>query len=128
MKTEPRNLMEFLKIESYKLTGQRHEILMLLIEQRNCHLNAEEIYGLLKQKNSGTGLATVYRTLSILEEVKLVRKIYLNDKCVRYQYADPEEKHEHHHLICECCGAIVDMHEDLLELLEEQILKNMDLK
>jgi Fur family ferric uptake transcriptional regulator len=114
-------LKERLKNNNYKLTWQRRAVLMLLIENSDEHLNAEEIYDLLRRMDSGIGLATVYRTLAILEKLNIVRRIYLDDGCIRYQYKDLLERHEHHHLICKKCGNVTDMRNDLLELLEKQV-------
>lgn len=47
------------------------------------------------------GLVTVYRTLDLLSELGLVRRMDLGDR-PRYEMA---ERH-HHHLICESCGLI----------------------
>lgn len=115
---------EIFKKRDYKLTKKRYEILLTLLENSHCHLSTEEIHEILKGKESGIGIATVYRTLQILEEINLVQRSCFDDGCVRYQYADSEEKHEHHHLVCEDCGNVVDIHEDFLELLEEQVLKS----
>jgi|LSQX01.2.fsa_nt_gb Fur family ferric uptake transcriptional regulator len=122
------DLKEHLKNNSYKLTGQRLAILRLLAENSSKHLNAEEIHRLLKEKDSGIGIATVYRTLSLLEKLKFITRISLDDGCIRYQITDPEEKHNHHHLICDCCGDIIDMQEDLLDSLEKQVLKENGFK
>ncbi|HSW36037.1 MAG TPA: transcriptional repressor [Candidatus Limnocylindrales bacterium] len=110
-----------LKDISLKLTKQRQIILNLLAENSDKHLNAEEIRSLLLQNNVRTGIATVYRTLSLFEEWELVGKIYLDDGCLRYQLLNPQEKHEHHHLICERCDRIVDIQVDLMDSLEKQV-------
>ncbi|NLD45881.1 MAG: transcriptional repressor [Clostridiaceae bacterium] len=122
------DLKEHLKNNSYKLTGQRLAVLRLLAENSSRHLNAEEIHRLLSEKESGVGIATVYRTLSLLEKLKFITRIHLDDGCIRYQISDPEEKHDHHHLICECCGDVIDIQEDLLDSLEKQVLKENGFK
>lgn len=116
------DLKEQFKKSSYKLTGQRQAIIDLLIDNSSEHLSAEDIYKILCQKNTGIGIATVYRTLSMLEKMKFITKINLDDGCVRYQVADLHSEHEHHHLICESCGNIQDIKDDQLEFLEKQVL------
>lgn len=119
------DLKEHLENNSYKLTGQRLAVLEVLADNSGEHLNADEIYRLLYEKDTGIGMATVYRTLALLEKLKFITRIYLDDGCIRYQLSDPNAKHEHHHLICECCGAVLDIEEDLLDSLEKQVfLKN----
>lgn len=122
------DLKEHLKNNSYKLTGQRLAVLRLLAENSDRHLNAEEIHKLLSQNESGVGIATVYRTLALLEKLKFISKIHLDDGCIRYQISDPDEKHDHHHLICECCGDVLDIRDDLLESLEKQVLRENGFK
>ncbi len=112
---------EQLKSNSYKLTGQRQAILDLLAENNCKHLNADEIHKLLSEKDMDIGIATVYRTLSLLERLKLITRIHLDDGCIRYQITDPSIKHEHHHLICEACGSVFDIKDDLLDILEKQV-------
>ena len=117
------DLNSWLKNSGYKLTVQRQTILELVAAQKEKHLSAEEIFELVKIEFPQIGLATVYRTIAILEKMKLLQRINLDDGCIRYQLADPNEKHEHHHLICEFCGLVVDMQEDLLESLEKKVMQ-----
>jgi len=111
---------EQLKNNKYKLTVQRQAILDLFAENSSKHLNAEEISKFLLEKDINIGTSTVYRTLSLLEKLKLITKIYLNDGCTRYQIVDPSVKHEHYHLICESCGNVFDIKDDLLDILEKK--------
>jgi len=115
------NFENRLKDNSLKLTGPRQMILNVLADHRTRHLTADEIHRLLLEKDEKAGIATVYRTLSLLEKLEFVNGIYLDDGCIRYQLMDSSEKHEHHHLICEKCGQIIDMPDDLLDQLEKQV-------
>ena len=110
-----------LKDNCLKITGPRQIILNLLGSNRDKHLTADEIHRLLLQNDEKVGIATVYRTLALLENLEVVNGIALDDGCVRYQLMDNKEKHEHHHLICEVCNKIIDMQDDLLERLERQV-------
>ena len=62
----------------FKLTPQREATLLVLLENEKDHLSAEEIYFFVKRKNPDIGLATVYRTLEILTELKVVDKVSFN--------------------------------------------------
>lgn len=106
----------------HKLTRQRKKVLEVLLENKQEHLNAEEIYQLLQKKDSSIGMATVYRTLELLEELELVHKSNFGDGCSRYELAlSKDEGHHHHHLICLTCNKISEVEEDLLVQLEEVI-------
>lgn len=114
---------EQLKERGYKLTAQRQAVLEALKAHEGKHLSPEEIYGLVKEKNPEIGLATVYRTLLLLDRMELVYKLDLDDGCSRYEFIKHKEDHRHHHLICTQCGAVNEVEEDLLDTLEEQILE-----
>ncbi|SNR85103.1 Fur family transcriptional regulator, ferric uptake regulator [Anaerovirgula multivorans] len=124
------NLMETLKDrlkeKGYKLTPQRRATLDTIMDNQGKHLNTEEIYGLVKEKCPEIGLATVYRTLQLLEEMQVISRINLDDGCSRYEFNTHEDDHQHHHLICQSCGSITEVEIDLLEHLEEEIEKNHD--
>ena len=123
MEKQPNLFENKLKDNSLKLTGQRKNILDLLADNSEKHLAADEVHKLLQENYEKVGIATVYRTLSLLEKLGLVCGLYLDDGCVRYQINDSTEKHQHHHLICERCGKVIDMQDDLLDLLEKQVNK-----
>ena len=108
-----------LQQSSYKLTPQREATLRVLIENEKDHLSAEEIFFFVRKKNSEIGLATVYRTLEILTDLKIVDKVSFNDGVARYDLRKEGAKHFHHHLLCLECGNIEEVEEDLLGTVEE---------
>lgn len=112
-----------LKEKGYKLTPQRRAVLDIIIENEGKHLSTEEIYDLVKKDCPEIGLATVYRTLQLLEEMNLIFKLNLNDGKNRYELSHAEEDHHHHHLICTKCGRIIEVEGDLLEILEKEVEK-----
>lgn len=112
-----------LKSKGLRFTAQRKAVLNTMIRNQGKHLSPEEIYDLVKINNPEIGVATIYRTLVILENMGLVRKINLDDGKGRYELNKNKEDHHHHHLICEKCGSVSEVKYDLLELLEEQIFK-----
>lgn len=114
-------LKENLKQKGYKLTPQRRAIVDVIIEKEGEHLTVEEIYDEVKKLCPDIGLATVYRTVLLLEEIGVIFKLDLNDGCSRYELAHSEEHHRHHHLVCNECKAVYEVQDDLLEELEETI-------
>ncbi len=116
-------LKEKLKNKGYKLTPQRRAVLDTLIENQGEHLNTEEIYNLVKEKCPEIGLATVYRTLQLLDEMSVILRLNLDDGCIRYELNTNEDDHQHHHLICEICNDIIEVELDLLDHLEYEIEK-----
>lgn len=122
-KDRKENLKITLKEKGYKLTPQRRSILDEILKHEGSHLTTEEIYDLVKVNCPEIGLATVYRTVQLLEEMGVLCKLDLDDGCSRYELCDEEENHQHHHLICQNCGEVIEVQDDLLEELE-QVIEN----
>ena len=122
--TGPNELKEKMNDRGYRLTPQRKAVLDIISLHRGEHLSSEDIHTLATRDHPGIGLATVYRTLPILEKMDLVKKIHLDDGCIRYELNDTSRVHTHHHLICTCCGAVSEFQEDMLEALETQVREN----
>jgi Fe2+ or Zn2+ uptake regulation protein len=51
------------------------------------------------------GLVTVYRTLALLAELDLVRRVHRDDGCHGYVMASPGHRH---HIVCQRCGGVVE--------------------
>ncbi len=94
------SLKEQLKEKGYKLTTQRRIILDVILENQGKHLSPEEIYEKVRGKFPEIGLATVYRTLQLFEELNIIYKLNFNDGCSRYELNTNNGDHQHHHLIC----------------------------
>jgi Fur family ferric uptake transcriptional regulator len=111
----------------YKLTPQRIATLDVLLENESNHLSPEEIHQLVKQKQPDTGIATVYRTLQLFDELDIAHKLNFGDGCYRYEITR-ESGHQHHHLICLKCGKVREFDDDLLEQLEKDVEKKSNFK
>ena len=121
-------LKEDLKKKGYKLTPQRRAIVDTIVVNEGKHLTAEEIYDEVKKDCPEIGLATVYRTILLLEEIGVVSRLHLNDGCSRYELVHSDEEHRHHHLVCNKCKKVFEVRDDLLEELEERIEKTYKFK
>nr|WP_269466100.1 Fur family transcriptional regulator [Geosporobacter ferrireducens] len=120
------SLKDQLKEKGYKLTPQRRATLDTIIENQGKHLSTEEIYDMVKEKCPEIGLATVYRTLQLLDELDVISKINFDDGCSRYELNTHQDDHQHHHLICLKCGNVIEVEVDLMDALEDEIEKNYD--
>ena len=117
-----------LREKGVKVTMQRILVLEALSSCPDGHLTAEEIYNLVKAAYPEIGLATIYRTIQLLWELRLIDRISLDDGFVRYEIREVMEnksKHHHHLLICKQCGKVASFQDDLLEELEEKIQRTM---
>ncbi|ARJ09272.1 Fur family transcriptional regulator [Staphylococcus lugdunensis] len=117
-----------LQQSSYKLTPQREATVSVLIENEKDHLSAEDVYLKVKDRAPEIGLATVYRTLELLAELKVVDKINFGDGVVRFDLRKEGAKHFHHHLVCMECGRVDEIEEDLLPQVEERVETEFNFK
>lgn len=125
MQLDREGFANLLREKRLKVTTQRLAVLTVLSQKADSHLTAEEIYDLVREGNPEIGLATVYRTIQLLLELKIIDRIHLDDGYVRYELGhvyEDEDSHHHHHLICVKCGRVMSFQGDLLEEFE----KNME--
>lgn len=118
---EINSLKEDFKKKGYKLTPQRRAIVNSIIKNEGKHLTAEEIYDEVKTDCPEIGLATVYRTILLLEDLGIIYKLDLDDGCARFELAHEGETHRHHHLVCNVCGGVIEVEDDLLDEIEQKI-------
>ncbi|WP_436887938.1 Fur family transcriptional regulator [Mammaliicoccus sciuri] len=128
MEERIQRVKEQLHKASYKLTPQREATVRVLLENEADHLSAEDVYLKVKDKAPEIGLATVYRTLELLAELKVVDKINFGDGVARFDLRKEGAKHFHHHMVCMECGAVDEIEEDLLEDVERRVEKEFNFK
>ena len=119
MKSRIDRIKKQLHEASYKLTPQREATVLVLLEHEADHLSAEDVFLLVKEKSPEIGLATVYRTLELLTDLKVVDKINFGDGVSRFDLRKEGADHFHHHLICIECGKVEEIQEDLLGEVEK---------
>lgn len=109
------------KQKGLKYTEQREIVLRVLMSVEE-HLTAEDVYNHIKSsyKDSNIGIATVYRALSFLEEVKLITSIAFGTEGKKYE---ANIKAHHDHLICTACGKIIEFLDDEIEKRQDNIAK-----
>ena len=112
---------ERLKAQGCKLTLQRRSVLDVLIENCDEHLSTEEIYERVKKNYPEIGLATVYRTVQLFEDMGIIDRLNFDDGCSRFELTSNDTVHHHHHLICEICNKVFEVENDLLEEIESEI-------
>ncbi len=110
---------EFLTTRKMRLTPER-EAIVAAVYSTHDHFDAEQWVGNLA-RHTGTNQAsrsTIYRTLSLLVEAGLLRKVArANDREVyEHDYGYPA----HDHLICRKCGDMIEFpNEAIAEVLEQ---------
>ena len=109
---------EHLKRRSLKRSAQREAVLDVFLDVER-HITTEELHRLVRRKDPALGLATVYRTLSLLRECGLCREVRFEDGTTRYEHLFGHQHHDH--LICTRCGQIVEVVEPVIEQLQEKL-------
>jgi len=109
----------------FRITEGREAILNVLVNAKDTHLSAEDIYISIHAEYPSIGLTTVYRTLDILVEMGLIFKFDFGDKRARYEMIQGSaEDHHHHHLVCTGCHRIIDYTDFIAE--EVELLKKTE--
>lgn len=86
------NLSDVLRGHGINPTHQRIEIAHVLFS-RCAHLSAEQILAIVNERNAETSKATVYNTLNLFLEKKLIREVIVDPRRVFY---DPTTTPHHH--------------------------------
>jgi Fur family ferric uptake transcriptional regulator len=101
-----------------KVTGPRQLILDVL--RRNAHpLTNKEIFRALTQGEAD--LATVYRSMHLLEKMGMVKRFDFGDGVARFELNREGDAGHHHHLICRRCSTVVEIEDCFPHELEEHI-------
>ena len=103
-----------------KMTGPRKVILKVLAESKD-HPSVETVYERAKEVDQTISIATVYRTLNMLDELELVTRHEFNENFSRYE----TNQEHHHHLIDLETGKVIEFQNNKLEKLKEQIAEEL---
>ena len=112
---------EFLGTRGKRLTQERETIVREIFADHE-HFDSDQIVARLTQPRRDGGRvsrATIYRTLSSLEEAGLIRKVArANDREVyEHDYGYPQ----HDHFICEKCQQLVEFRNDEISAVMERV-------
>lgn len=115
-----RGLRERCEDAGLKMTGQRRVILQVLDEAED-HPSVETVYERAKEIDSSISMATVYRTLNLLDELDLVVRHEFKESFSRYEV----NMEHHHHLIDLETGKVIEFQNEELEILKEAIAREL---
>lgn len=117
---------KILKTSGLKYTKQRESLLKLLYNNDE-HCTPDELYEALKEMdpNQNIGIATIYRTLNLLEESGMVTSISFGTAGKKFELAN---KPHHDHMICKSCNKIIEFQDDVVEQRQLKIAKEHGFK
>lgn len=104
-----------------KMTGQRRLIARVLTDARD-HPDVEEVYRRAVLLDPRISLATVYRTVRLLEEAGILERHEFRDGRARYEAAGG--KH-HDHLIDVDTGEVFEFNNDEIEKIQTRIAEEL---
>lgn len=107
-----------------KMTDQRR-VISRVISEATDHPDVEQVYQRAAAIDPRISLATVYRTMKLLEEAKVIDKLDFGDGRARFE--ETREDH-HHHLIDVESGEVIEFSNAELERLKERIAAELGFK
>ncbi|RVT97130.1 transcriptional repressor [Rhodovarius crocodyli] len=116
--SRPASRIEQMCIErGLKMTGQRRIIARVLSESED-HPDVEELYRRAVALDADVSIATVYRTVRLLEEKGIVARRDFGEGRSRY---DPTDRGQHHHLIDVDTGKVIEFEDEAHDALARDI-------
>jgi Fur family ferric uptake transcriptional regulator len=104
-----------------KMTEQRRTICRVLSESSD-HPDVEQVYHRAVALDPKISIATVYRTVRLMEEANILRKHDFGDGRARFE----ESSNDHHdHLIDLNSGEVIEFTNDEIEKLQEAVAKKL---
>lgn len=103
--------------------GARRAVVEFL-ERQDCCRSAQEIHEGIVSSGGAVGVASVYRTLDTLAELRLVQRVDVGDGIARFEQFGGKDEHHHHHLVCDDCGRVEPFADQRLERVLRDVEKS----
>ena len=107
-----------LKESGHRLTPQRLMILSA-IRHAEGHITAAEILEQVKESYPYLDVSTVYRTLSVLKQMRLISETDMGGGEYQFEWINHIR---HHHMICRSCDRVILLDHKYLENLGTEIM------
>ena len=104
-----------------RMTDQRR-VIARVIEESTDHPDVEELYRRASQVDPKISIATVYRTVKLLEDFNIIERHEFRDGRARYE-ASPDDHHDH--LIDLKTGEVIEFKNDEIERIQEEIARRL---
>ena len=108
----------------YRLSTPRSVVVETLADLGGS-VTAKEIADRLRERGQDVGVASIYRTLELLDRLQLARRVDAAEGVARYEPVDPSGDH-HHHLVCDRCGEVSAFEDRELERAIERLAGRVD--
>ncbi len=104
--------------EGFRMTSQRQAILDAVRQLRH-HPTAKEVFREVRKELPAVSFGTVYRNLDFLVKNSMIKELTFGDGAAKFDGM----LHDHHHFVCDRCGAIINLEIPGLTTLAEGIKK-----
>ena len=110
-------IIDTLREKGFRITPQRTAIVDYLLKTED-HPSAELIHKVVRKRYPMVSLSTIYKTLDLLKEKRLVNEIEVDGEARFDAHTD-----EHINVVCMSCGKIDDVDEEMLRDIQSRVAK-----
>lgn len=113
---------EFLAARGKRMTRERATIVEEIFSSHQ-HFDADQLIDRLNRRREGrVSRSTIYRSLELLEEAGLIRKVARQDdrEIYEHDYGYPQ----HDHLICSRCGTLIEFHNEQISRMLDEVARS----
>ncbi len=110
-----------LRDQGGRVTRPRRIVVDAMLAAPEHHLTGPDVVAAVRRAHPDFYESTVYRTLDRLVELGVVERLHLGPGPAVFHLVDPGG-HTHHHLVCDGCGAVVEVDGRLLDRVAARVL------
>jgi Fur family transcriptional regulator, ferric uptake regulator len=115
-----RRVLALVRDRGGRVTTSRRAIIDALLSAPDHHVTAQALAERVQASHPDIHASTVYRTLDTLTELGVVEHTHLGHGATVYHLTD--ERHQH--LVCELCGAVVEVPLSVFDPLVTQLRRD----